>query len=81
MRMVCCKDSNGSLCYLRAIQEHSGGIPISPELMNCTLIPYNWKELIYHRGIPWNFRSFFGSGIIQGGKEIDRPDKRCSVQP
>ena len=49
MRMEYCKDSNGSLFYLRAVQGHSGGIPKSPELMKYTLIPYNWKEHIDHR--------------------------------
>ena len=49
MRIECCEDSHGSLCYLRAIQGHSGGIPISPELMKYTLLPCNWKD--YHRGI------------------------------
>ena len=63
MRMEYCKDSNGSLCYLRAIQGHSGGIPISPELMNYTLIPHalerahlpqrNFVEFSIHFG-EWN---------------------------
>ena len=68
MRVEYCEDNNGSLCYFRAIQGHSGGAPISPELMNYTLIPYNWKEHIYHRGISWNFQSVLGSGLIPGGK-------------
>ena len=35
-----CKDNHGSLCYWRAIQGHSGGIPRSSELMDYTLILY-----------------------------------------
>ena len=56
-RLEYCKDNNGSLCYLRAIQGHSGGIPIRPELMIYTLIPHKWKECIFHRGISSSFHS------------------------
>ena len=80
-RLECCKDNNGSLCYLRAIQGHSGGIPISPELMNHTLIPYKWKEYIFHRGISWNFRSILESGIIPRGKENDRAQQAVFFTP
>ena len=48
------------LCFLRAIQGPSGGIPISPELMNYTLIPShlerahlpqrNFVEFSFHFG-------------------------------
>ena len=31
------------LAYVRAIQGHSGGRTIAPELMKHTMIPYNWK--------------------------------------
>ena len=67
MRIEYCKDSNASLCCLRAIQGLSGGIPISPELMKYTLISDNWKEHIYHRGISWNFHPILASGLIPGG--------------
>ena len=43
-----CKGKDGILCYLRAIQGHSGGIPIEPELMGYVLIPRNWKKYIFH---------------------------------
>ena len=72
MRLEYCRDNDGSLCYLRAIQGHSGGIPIGPEMMNFTLVAYNWKEHIYHRGNSWNFQSILVSGIIPGGKENDK---------
>ena len=39
-----CEDSKMFLAYFRAIQGHSGGITIDPELMEHILIPYNWKE-------------------------------------
>ena len=37
--MEYCKNKDGILCYLRAIQGHSGGIPIEPELMGYVKIP------------------------------------------
>ena len=43
-RIEYCLDTKKSLCCLRAIQEHSSGIPIRREMMEYTLIPYNWKE-------------------------------------
>ena len=40
-----CQDKDGFfLCFLRAIQGHSGGIPISPEMMEYTLVPVDWKK-------------------------------------
>ena len=32
-RLEHCQDTDGKLCYFRAIQAHSGGIPTSPQLM------------------------------------------------
>ena len=37
MRIEYCKDNNGSLCCLRAIHGHSGGIPTSRELHACSI--------------------------------------------
>ena len=49
-RFEICKDANGELRYTRAIQEHSGGMIISPRLMNYVMILYRWKQFIYHVG-------------------------------
>ena len=82
MRIECCEDRNGSVCYLRAVQGHPGGVPISPELMNYTLFLYNWKEHIYHGGISWNFQCILESGLSPGGKENDRArQSSLFVQP
>ena len=71
-RIEYCKNKDGTLCYLRAIQGHSGGIPIEPELMGYVKIPRNWKKYTYHRGLSWNFQSILGKGLIPGGKEKDK---------
>ena len=72
MRIEHCEDNNGSLCCVRAIHGHSGGIPISSILMDYTRIAYDLTEHIYHRGISRNFQSILGTGLIPGGNENDR---------
>ena len=80
-RLEYCKDNIGSLSYGRAIQGHTRGIPISPELMNYTLIPYTWKEHIMHTGISWIFQSILWSGLIPRGKETDRARQSVFFTP
>ena len=41
-RIEYCLDKKKSFCHLRAIQGHSGGIPIRPEMMEYTVLPQNW---------------------------------------
>ena len=38
-----------SLAYFRAVQGHSGGIAIDPELRLYILIPYSWKQYLFHK--------------------------------
>ena len=58
--------------FLRAIQGHSGGTPIMPELNGYRSTPHNWKECIFHRGCSWSVQSILESGLIPGGKESDK---------
>ena len=81
MRIEYCKDNNGSPCYLQAVHQHSANIPIGPELMDYTLIPYKWKEYIYHRGISWNCQSMLTCEIILGGKADDRARQSVFFTP
>ena len=68
-RIECCKIKDGFLC---AIQGHSGGIPIEPELLGYVIIPRKWKRYILHRGPSWNYQSILGHGLIPGRKEKDK---------
>ena len=68
-RFEICKDENGELRYIRAIQGHSGGIIISPRLMNYVMNPYRWKQFIYHVGRARDQYSVAEAGLVAGGKE------------
>ena len=88
-RIEYCKNRDGTRYCLRAIQGHSGGIPINPELMNYVSVRYKWKEYVFHRGVSWNFQSVLGKGLIPGGKEKDKarqtvfptPTNPCGKDP
>ena len=68
-RFEICKDEDGEFRCIRAIQEHSGGMIISPRLMNYVMIPYRWKQFIYHVGRARNQHSIAEAGLVAGGKE------------
>ena len=68
-RFEICKDENGELRYIRAIQGHSGGMIISPRLMNYVMILDKWKRFIYHVGRARDQYSIAEIGLVAGGKE------------
>ena len=68
-RFEICEDENGELKYIRAIQGHSGGVTISPRLMNYVRIPHRWKQFIYHVGRARDQYSVAEAGPVAGGKE------------
>ena len=71
------KDEDGGLKFFRAIQGHSGGFFVSQRLMNFEMIPYTWKEFIYHVGRARDQYSIAVAGLVAGGKE--RPEGRQTV--
>ena len=50
-------------------------------MMEDTLVPYNWKEYIFHRIISWNSQSVVESGLILGGKENDKARQAVFFTP
>ena len=58
-----CKNSNNSLLYIRAIQTHTGGNLIAPELMGHVAISYKWKDFLFHRGCSYDVQSILRSGL------------------
>ena len=57
------------MTYFQAIQGHSGGTTIAPELMAHVLIPYDWKEFVFHRVRSFGIQSILENGLIAGGKQ------------
>ena len=52
-----------------AIQGHTRGEVIEPEMMGHVLIHHNWKEFVFHRGCSFNQKSILCAGLIAGGRE------------
>ena len=56
----------GTLLFLRALQGHTGGYLIAPELMGHAPVPFKWKQFLFHRGRSFNLRSIFEAGLTAG---------------
>ena len=65
-------DSAKHISYFRAIQGHSGGIAIDPELQDNVLFPEESTEYIYHVGNVSEMHSIIRSGLIPGGRSLKR---------
>ena len=66
---------------MRAIQGHSGGIPIEQASMGYVQVLPNWKKYIYHKWFSWNFQSMLGQGLIPGGKEKYKAGQAVFLTP
>ena len=73
-RFEICEDESGELKCIRAIQGHSGGMIISPRLMNYVMIPDKWKPFIHHVGRARDQYSLAEAGLVAGGKN---DQQRC----
>ena len=71
-----CMTSRNLFLYMRAIQGHTGGNLIAPELMGHVAIPYKRKEFLFHRGCSHSVQSILRSGLLARGRESreGRPD-------
>ena len=80
-RFQSCWNPNSSkhFLYLRAIQGHSGGNAIDPELKDNVLLPEGFTEYIYHVGNVSEMHSITRSGLIPGRtKSQKEEDNLCS---
>ena len=77
-RFQCRVDSNNNLLHVRAIQGHSGGELIAPELLNHVAIPPRWKEYLHLIGGSFTTHSIMQAGLIAGGKDTPKKDGRLS---
>ena len=69
MRVQFLHEFQKSLLYTRAIQGHTGGNLIAPELMGHVAVPYKWKEILFHRACSHDVQPILKSGRIAGGRE------------
>ena len=78
-RFQCCMNSKNSLLKIRAIQGHTGGNVVAPELMGHVAIPYKWNDFLYHRGCSFNVTSILTWGLIAGGQSRRRRTWRWPI--
>ena len=73
-RFQYCLNSNSSkhFLYFTAIQGHSGGNLVDPELQDNVLLLQNFTEYIYHIGNCSEIHSIIRSGLIPGGRSLKR---------
>ena len=80
IRFQYCLDPNSSrhILYFRAIQGHSGGVALDPELQD-SVLPKGFTEYIYHVGNVSEMHSIIRSGLIPGGRSLKRgrQDDNC----
>ena len=77
MRFEYCESSRNSLVYTRAIQGRTGEQLIALELMGHIAIPYEWKELVFHRGCFFFFENW-KQDLLQEEKNARREDTPSS---
>ena len=74
MRFQYCMSSENFSLYIRAIQGHTGGNLIAPELIGHVAIPYRWKEFLFDRGCSFQVTSILKSGLIRTRKQRKKTD-------
>ena len=72
-----CKIAKKCWAYLRALQGHTGGTAIAPEMMGHVLLPYRWKEFLYHEGCSFDMKSI----LEHGGKETKEGRRTIFFSP
>ena len=73
-RFQCSQNSRNFLLYIRAIQGHTGGNLIAPELMGHVAM----EKILFHRGCSCDVTSMLKSGLIAGGREAKKEDRPSS---
>ena len=59
-RLEYCQDEDEFLCYFRATQGHSGGVPMSPELMKYTTCSIRLENVPLSHRKSMGFSVYFG---------------------
>ena len=64
-------NSDSNHLYVRAIQGHSGGDLIAPELLNYVAVPLGGKECLYHVNSSFAVNFILQAGLIAGGRDTE----------
>ena len=62
-RLECCEGRNGTIIYIRALQDHSQGVAINPDQFSFKQKPLHWKEHRLHTGNSSSCKSILENGL------------------
>ena len=79
-RMECCEGQSGTIIYIRAVQGHSHGVTINPNMFSLRQIPLNWKDHIFHTEICCNYESVLQYGRWEGDLSFRSTRQACFSQ-
>ena len=66
-RMEYCEEQLGTIRYIRALQGHSHGVAINPNLFSSKQVPFVWKEHLFHRTVLPTANQSWRNGPCAGG--------------
>ena len=76
-----CEDQIRTIIFIRAVQGHSHGASINPNLFSLKEIPLNWTEHISHTGSSSNYKSIQENGLWAGGLSLRSTRQACFFSP
>ena len=81
-RLQYCQNSCNTLLCIRAIQGHTGGDLMEPELMGRAAVPFNWIQFPLHRGCSFNLKPILEVGAQRRWtRNAEKGDKPCASLP
>ena len=77
-RLECCAGQNGTINYVRAVEDHSQGVAINPDPFSFKQKPLHWKEHRLHTGNPSSYKSILENEWSMGRK-IESKNHKTSL--
>ena len=78
LRVQYCQNSCNTLLCIRAVQGHTGGDLVEPELMGHVAIPFNWAQFLISPRMLIKLEVHLGGEVITGGQESREGRRLCS---
>ena len=76
-RMEHCEEQSGTIRYIRALQGHSHGVAIHPNLFSSKQVPFVWKEHLFHRTVLPTANQSLRYGLCAGGLSLRSTRQAC----